>query len=89
MEMKQLCLSLDVPSVLVIKPENLGVETWAQLPPGPQMELSSALGQASLTLIALPSGQTEVRLSGVLPSTSIFLSELKKRLGIPSSSDGE
>jgi hypothetical protein len=53
------------------------------------MELSSALGQASLTLIALPSGQTEVRLSGVLPSTSIFLSELKKRLGIPSSSDGE
>ena len=54
-----------------------------------QMELSSVLGQASLTLSVLPSGHTEIRLSGVLPSTSIFLSELKKRLGIPSSSDGE
>jgi len=87
--MKQLCLSLDVPSVLVIKPENLGVETWAQLPPGPQQELSSVLGRASLTLSVLPSGQTEIRLSGVLPSTSIFLSELKRRLGTPYSSDGE
>ena len=82
MEMKQLSLNLDVPSVLVIKPESLGEVTWGRLLY--EVRWSSTLELASMTLRELPSGMTEIVISGALPSSNTSLSALRKHLATPS-----
>ena len=84
MEMKQLSLNLDVPSVLVIKPESLGEVTWGRLLYEAAVDLSSTLELASMTLRELPSGMTEIVISGALPSSNTFLSALRNYLATPS-----
>lgn len=85
MEMKQLSLNLDVPSVLHIKRESLDEEIWARWYAALLPQWSSASEVDSMTLKELPSGKTEISFSVVLPSSNIFQSELKTRLDILSS----